>query len=441
MGTIWIHRLPEFFDRWGVPFTLADGWETRARTSGGYTAVKGIQVHHDASSPSSTLAGAVKYATVTAAAKPIGSGTLTRVKDGPRIVLWAAGATNTAGKGGPRLGSRGLIPLDAANSVVVAFEAQNNGTTERWSDEACDVYVRAVCATIEWANACTPGAPLGPGDVFSHFEWAPGRKIDPAGPSRFNGYQARTKWDMDRFRGEVFAMLLAGPPHVKPLPAEELPVSVIVQPGDTWLTVSNALGYSISELQAVNNPTLTVGQAVLAPGAQVSPPAVDAPYAPGTPLPTMRAGAAGPAVSNLIDVLKFWGWYPSPGDVNDGRYGDRVVQGVANCQLALNVVGELGVWDPPTARAYSDHLQAMQGLGCGLPAPTKPGDSGQAVRDLQTFLASNNWYQFAVDGQYGPRTAQAVQSAQRYVKSIRLYTGGITGVFDAATRDAVCRAL
>lgn len=440
MGAIWLHRLPDYFDRWGVRFELADGWETRARTSGGFTSIRGVQIHHDASGVSSTLAGALKYATVTAAAKPIGNGTVTRDKDGPKIVLWAGGAANTSGKGGPRLTSRGLIPLDAANSCVVSLEAQNNGTTERWSEDMCDLYVLACCALLDWANTETPGAKLGPGDVFSHFEWAPGRKIDPAGPSRFNGYQPRAKWDMDKFRGEVFVRMLAGPPRPHVLPPVETVTSYIVQPGDTWLTVSHVLGYSISELQAVNGPDLVPGRVVLAPGV-TPPPTPDEliPYAVGTPRPTIRPGESGPAVSNLIDVLRFWGWLPA--GAAPTSYDDHVVQGVANAQLVLGVVGILGTWDPPTARAYSDHLHAMQNLGCGLPETSTPGDSGQKVRDLQTFLASNSWYPYKVDGSFGPRTSQAVQAMQRYVKGLRLYDGPVHGVFDAATRDAVCKAL
>lgn len=441
MKGITLARLPEFFDRWGVPYSLAAGWETRARTSGGFSSVRGVQVHHDASTASSTLAGAVKYATVTAAAKPIGNGTVTRRKDGPKIVLWAAGASNTAGKGGPRLSSRGLIPLDSANSCVVAFEAQNNGTTEPWPEDVCDLYVDACCAVLDWANACTPGAPLGPGDVFSHFEWAPGRKIDPAGPSRFNGYKERTQWNMDLFRGEVFARLIEGPVNGKPARPDEHETTVTVAAGDTWWSISARLGYSIAELQALNGPTLTPGQVIVTTASVTPIPEEVQPYAPGTPQPPMMPLDSGPAVSNLIDVLKFWGWHPNPTAPNDGFYGDDVVQGVANMQLALGVVGILGAWDRPTARAYSTHLYAMQGLTCGLPAPSGPGSSGDDVRALQTFLASNNWYRYAVDGQYGPRTSQAVQLAQRYVKGLRYYDGPIHGVFDAATRDAVCKAL
>jgi hypothetical protein len=211
MGAISLERLPEFLMKWWVPFDLVPGWETRGRRSGGFDTVRGVIVHHSANPPRTTLAQTVRYATLTAPDRPIGNGTLSRVKDGPKLVVWAGLAANTAGKGGPRLSSRGLIPLDSANSMTVNWEAENNGTTERWDDYMCDLYVRTCCATLEWANTCTPGVPLGPGDVFAHYEWT-SRKIDPAGPSRFNGYRPNTRWDMDQFRGEVFMQLIKGPP-------------------------------------------------------------------------------------------------------------------------------------------------------------------------------------------------------------------------------------
>ncbi len=446
MGGIWLHRLPDFLDKWGVRYSLADGWEDRARRSGGFDSIRGVQIHHDASTPSSSLAGATKYATQTAAARPIGNGTITRDKDGPRLVLWAAGASNTSGKGGPRLSSRGLIPLDTANSCVVSFEAQNNGRTEAWSDDMVALYVLVCCATLDWANTITPGAPLGPGDVHAHFEWSPGRKIDPAGPSRFNGDRPNVSWDMDAFRGAVFLRMIEGAPTTnapQPKPGHEPATAHVVVAGDTWWGISRTLGYSIAELQQLNGSDLPVGKIIITPGTGQPHPDDLVPYAPGCPLPVIKPGDSGPAVSNLIDVLKFWRWYPQEhaGDVNDGQYGQRVVQGVANMQLALAVVGILGTYDAPTARAYSNHLYAMQGLSCPLPATSTLGSSGQDVRDLQAFLAQHGWYTLRIDGQYGPRTQQAVQLAQRHVKMLRYYDGPIHGVFDGATRDALCRSL
>lgn len=302
MTGIWAHRLPEYLDRWAVPYTLVDGWETRARKSGGFASVKGVIVHHSASAANTALGTAVKYATVTASAAPIGNALVTRTKDGPRLVVLAAGASNTSGAGGPLLSSRGLIPLDTANSSTFNIEAENNGRTEPWADDMCDLYVRSVCAVLEWANECTDGVPLGAGDVWSHFEWAPRRKIDPAGPSRFNDGAKNTKWNMDRFRGEVWLSMIAG-----------------------------------------------------AAPAPVPPPAPPVPELPqcGMP-PAMPVGSRSEDVRALQWALSLHGWYPYN---LDGSYGPRTSQAVQKAQRAVNGAGFNagpvdGVWGNQTRAGY-----------------------------------------------------------------------------------------
>jgi hypothetical protein len=87
---------------------------------------------------------------------------------------------------------------------MFSIEAANNGTGEPWTAQQQWTYPRLVAAVLDWANNETPGAPLSAGDVFAHFEWAPGRKIDPAGPSQWapNGGM----WNMDAFRGSVWLL-------------------------------------------------------------------------------------------------------------------------------------------------------------------------------------------------------------------------------------------
>jgi len=310
---IWAHKLPEYLERWGVPYTLAPGWETRARKSGGFASMKGVIVHHSASAPNTTVATAVKYATVTAPAAPIGNALVTRTKDGPRLVLLAAGASNTSGAGGPLLSSRGLIPLDTANSCTFNIEAENNGRTEQWPDDMLDLYVRTVCAVLDWANECTPGDPLGPGNVWSHFEWAPRRKIDPAGPCRFNGNTKNAKWNMDQFRGEVFMALVAA--HA-PAPA----------------------------------PVLELAPAPPAPPAPA--PVPELPLC-GMP-PAQQLGARGEDVRALQWAMSLHGWYPYN---LDGSYGPRTAQAVQKMQKACVAAGldpgpVDGVYGARTRSAY-----------------------------------------------------------------------------------------
>lgn len=214
MGSIWLHStakpITHYLDKWGVRYKLHDGWQRRSRGSGGFESVMGIQVHHSAGTISQTLESATRWCTESSADRPIGNGTFTRDNHGPILLLWASGAANTAGKGGPRLTSRGTIPLDAANSRTVAFEAENNGIGEPWSDSMIQLMILTHCAVLDWANNETPGADLGVGDIFGHFEWTT-RKIDPWGPSLVTAGVNR-QWDMNRYRGMVWARLVAGSP-------------------------------------------------------------------------------------------------------------------------------------------------------------------------------------------------------------------------------------
>lgn len=211
MGNINLAQLPSYFDLWKVPYRIHGDWLNVGRSSGGFDEIKGVMMHHTATPIGTKIESTISYA-LTGPNNPVANGCVTRTKDGPEIVLWAGLASNHAGKGGPRLTSRGVVPLDSANSRVFGMEAENNGIGEPWPDEMCDLYVRAMAAVIDWANHTTDGATLSAGDVWSHKEWAPSRKIDPAGPSRFNNYGADGHvWGMDQVRGEILAALIAGP--------------------------------------------------------------------------------------------------------------------------------------------------------------------------------------------------------------------------------------
>src|SRR6202007_3081732 len=122
-------RLPEFLDKWHVRYETVGDWLKVGRASGGFDEFKGVVVHHSATAPTTKLASTINYA-LTGPDHPIANGTVSRDKDGPKIVLWAGLASNHAGKGGPRYSSRGVIPLDSANARCFGMEAENNGTGE-----------------------------------------------------------------------------------------------------------------------------------------------------------------------------------------------------------------------------------------------------------------------------------------------------------------------
>ena len=192
----WLHSLPDVCEAAGLDTDVWPGWETRSRSSGGYTEVWAVFCHHTASdtSPSSDMSYMWDS---TSGDQPIGAIYLAR--DG-RVTVGAAGATNTQGKGGPWALSRGTIPKDSGNSYGIAIEAANNGTGEAWPTVQQVAYTTLCAALIDAYG-------LEASDILSHREWCepscPGRKIDPAGPSAYATGTA--SWNMDAFRDDVVA--------------------------------------------------------------------------------------------------------------------------------------------------------------------------------------------------------------------------------------------
>lgn len=198
MGAIWLGSLPDVLRNAGLNVAVYPGWEHRSRSTGGYDALMAIQVHHTASSGTSPQ-NDMAYMWKNASARPIGA---IYLEPSGKITVGAAGATNTSGKGGPLITTRGTIPLDAANRYVIAIEAANRGDGQLWPDAQLDAYVRMVAALNV---AYFDGQLRTPGDVHSHFEWAPGRKNDPAGNSWYA--TGRNMWNMTQFRNNVSALL------------------------------------------------------------------------------------------------------------------------------------------------------------------------------------------------------------------------------------------
>lgn len=178
------------------------GWQTRARSSGGFPATPlGIQWHHTASSTSP--ANDLSFMINGSQDSPVGNLLLDRTG-----TFWpvAAGAANTAGKGGPLTLSRGTIPVDQANTRSFAFEVANNGVGEPWPTAQIDAYFAG-------SNALNAHFGNQPGDVFTHGlgtgnGWT-NRKIDPAvadavqGPWRPRPVGSSRTWVLDDIRAEA----------------------------------------------------------------------------------------------------------------------------------------------------------------------------------------------------------------------------------------------
>jgi hypothetical protein len=82
---------------------------------------------------------------------------------------------------------------------------------------------------------------------------------------------------------------------------------------------------------------------------------------PDVPIPTLKIGSAGREVRQLINVLKFWRWYPRRflDDTNDGKFGKRTEAGVKNMQNTLKVQSD-GIYGLRTAKVLQLFLKTMQ---------------------------------------------------------------------------------
>jgi N-acetylmuramoyl-L-alanine amidase len=186
MGDRWLTNLSDVLDDAGLVVVELDGWQQRSRSSGGYDydLPDTIMTHHTASPPSASGEDDAWYCAEGDEDAPLSNLCLDR--DGNWWVL-AAGATNTNGKGGPL----GGVPADSMNTHAIGVEA-NGGYGYDWPTTQTDSYLRGVRA-LKTAYGCP--------NVFAHFEWAPTRKVDPAGPSPWS--PDSSSWDMDAFRADL----------------------------------------------------------------------------------------------------------------------------------------------------------------------------------------------------------------------------------------------
>jgi len=223
MGSVYLDQLPTVLHNngAGVPFIEVQGWQRRARSSGGYNGrVEGISIHHTASGPASDGWPSVNYGTFKAAAKPIAN---IYIERSGTWWLAAGGATNTSGAGGPTP----YCPKDGANSRTIGIEIQNNGVGEPYTDAQVWSLLHGV--SLIW-NDMSRRYNWGfqTDRIFGHFEWAPGRKCDPTGRSAWTSPENRLgcsngpRWHMDQFRHSVIShalsLVLPPPPAAWPWP-------------------------------------------------------------------------------------------------------------------------------------------------------------------------------------------------------------------------------
>jgi len=192
------------------------GWQTRARSSGGFPATPlGTMWHHAASSNNTSDEACVNYQVRGNPDNPVGNGTLGRNGD-----FWpiAGGASNCSGKGGPWTFSRGTCALDSGNTTLVNFEVNNDGVGGPWSVQLIDAYFKLSNAINQFLGNL-------PTDVVGHHHYTPSRKIDPAtsgavqGPWRPRSLNSSGTWNLDDIKSECAARAGSSPgPGPDPTP-------------------------------------------------------------------------------------------------------------------------------------------------------------------------------------------------------------------------------
>jgi peptidoglycan hydrolase-like protein with peptidoglycan-binding domain len=208
------------------------------------------------------------------------------------------------------------------------------------------------------------------------------------------------------------------------------------QPWARWLHVERTWGAA--------NDARTIDEALRAGGGQ-------APTDTGTststtsasplPDPTIRPGAQGANVSLLQDFLRTHGFADFAR--SDGEYGPRTTQAVQNAQT--DFAGK-GWYAPAVDGEYGPgtHAAAVKLVGVtALPSPTiSPGASGGDVVRLQDFLRTHGFADFArSDGEYGPRTTQAVKNAQTDFAGKGWYALPVDGEYGPGTHAAALKAV
>ena len=171
----------------GLSVQELPGWQTRGH--GAMSDVLGVLLHHTAG----PAAGNYPSLAVVRDGRPGLDGPLANLglaRDGTWIVI-AAGVSWHAG-----LGKATFCPADQGNQHLIGVEAESTGRGD-WTPQQLNAYPRGVAALLAHLNLTASRA-------IAHREWAPSRKIDPAGI------------DMPTFRLQVAALIPVMTGRLKP---------------------------------------------------------------------------------------------------------------------------------------------------------------------------------------------------------------------------------
>ena len=205
--------------------------------------------------------------------------------------------------------------------------------------------------------------------------------------------------------------------------------------GERTLTgdIANILRWIGEQLRKFAQWAANSGDGAVPPQAEGSPSFQEtpAPTPEPTPAPTPLAdGARGDEVKIIQQRLREWGFMT---DSADGIFGANTENGVKELQNYLHELGELGAtseeWLLPTIEreetaeeefvadgVVSEELKEIL-LGVGQFALYREdlsrGSEGPEVRRLQTRLNNLDYLTAGIDGQFGPRTADAISYFQK----------------------------
>jgi LysM repeat protein len=355
MGTLYYRDMAQLFRQAGL-VVVEDGpcagWQNRARSSGGFNSPPlGCQWHHTASKTAPE--NDINWQAHNSSAAPIGNCTIMR--DGS-IWMVAAGAANTAGRGGPVKMSRGTVPLDSGNSTTWAFEVANNGVGEPWPQVQIDAYFTA-------SNVANKRFGNKPTDVFTHAlgtgnGWT-SRKVDPAtaaavqGPWKPRSVTSSGTWSLDDIRAECSRRAGGSVPPPDPGLPPSSSGKYTVKAGDSWWSISQAYKISVDALVKLNPPATS--STVIHPGQVLNVPVVTAP--PTTPPPTTPPPTGGKDMAAIMPTIV---------KGNSGPYVERMqhLLAAAGFMDPGNVSNYDGVWGSGTESAKA-RFDDAHGIGAG----------------------------------------------------------------------------
>lgn len=181
----------------GLAVVELDGWQTRARSSGGYDGGPWLTMWHHTASGGDGASDA-HYCTFVSDVRPVCN--LVVGRDGV-VYVCAAGATNTNGSGGPlTLPDGRTVATDSMNTRALGVELSNNGVGMGYPQVQID-------AAFAVSNACAAAYGYRPDNVAGHVDWTT-RKIDPAtaaavaGPWRPRSINGSGSWAVADLRAE-----------------------------------------------------------------------------------------------------------------------------------------------------------------------------------------------------------------------------------------------